>query len=56
MNREGTEKSAILLLSLGEEAAAQVFRYLSPLEVSELGRVMRAIGALPRERVESVLR
>jgi flagellar motor switch protein FliG len=56
MNREGTEKSAILLLSLGEEAAAQVFRYLSPTEVSELGRTMRDIGALPRERVENVLR
>lgn len=56
MNREGTEKSAVLLLSLGEEAAAQVFRYLSPVEVSELGRMMRDIGALPRERVEAVLR
>ena len=56
MNREGIEKSAILLLSLGEEAAAQVFRYLSPTEVSELGRVMREIGALPRQRVEAVLR
>lgn len=56
MNREGTEKSAILLLSLGEEAAAQVFRYLSPVEVSELSKVMRDIGVLPRERVETVLR
>lgn len=56
MNRAGTEKGAILLLSLGEEAAAQVFRYLSPVEVSELGQTMRNIGVLPRERVESVLR
>jgi len=56
MNGEGMQKSAILLLSLGEEAAAQVFRYLSPVEVSELGRTMRDIGVLPRERVETVLR
>lgn len=56
MNREGVEKSAILLLSLGEDAAAQVFRYLTPTEVSELGRTMRDVGVLPRERVETVLR
>ena len=56
MNREGMEKSAILLLSLGEDAAAQVFRYLSPVEVSELSRTMRDVGVLPRERVENVLR
>jgi flagellar motor switch protein FliG len=55
MNRAGLEKSAILLLSLGEDAAAQVFRYLSPFEVGELGRVMREMGALPRERVENVI-
>lgn len=56
MNREGVEKCAILLLSLGEEAAAQVFRHLSPTEVSELGLAMRDVGVLPRERVEAVLR
>jgi flagellar motor switch protein FliG len=55
MNRAGLEKSAVLLLSLGEEAAAQVLRYLSPFEVGELGRVMREMGALPRERVEAVI-
>lgn len=56
MSREGTERGAILLLSLGEEAAAQVLRYLSPAEVSELGRVMRELGVLPRDRVEAVLK
>ncbi len=55
MNRAGLEKSAALLLALGEDAAAQVFRYLSPYEVGELGRVMRELGALPRERVEAVI-
>lgn len=55
MNRPGLEKSAVLLLSLGEEAAAQVFRYLSPFEVGELGRAMREMGALPRARVEGIL-
>lgn len=55
MNRAGLEKSAVLLLSLGEEAAAQVFRYLSPFEVGELGRAMREMGTLPRARVERVI-
>jgi flagellar motor switch protein FliG len=55
MNRAGLEKSAALLLALGEDAAAQVFRYLSPFEVGELGRVMREMGALPRARVEAVM-
>lgn len=55
MNRAGLEKAAALLLSLGEDAAAQVFRYLSPYEVGELGRAMRELGALPRERVEAVI-
>jgi flagellar motor switch protein FliG len=55
MNRTGLEKAAALLLVLGEDAAAQVFRYLSPYEVGELGRAMRELGALPRERVAAIL-
>lgn len=55
MNRAGMEKSAVLLLALGEDAAAQVLRYLSPFEVGELGRVMRETGALPRGRVNAVI-
>ena len=41
MSQAGIEKSAALLLALGEEATAAVFRYLSPLEVSRLGAAMR---------------
>lgn len=55
MKRAGLEKAAALLLTLGEDAAAQVFRYLSPYEVGELGRAMREVGALPRERVEALI-
>ncbi|MCL5061072.1 MAG: flagellar motor switch protein FliG [Candidatus Thermoplasmatota archaeon] len=56
MSQAGIEKSAALLLALGEEAAAAVFRYLSPLEVSRLGSAMRELEVLPRERVRAVLR
>lgn len=56
MSQAGIEKSAALLLALGEEATAAVFRYLSPLEVSRLGSAMREMEVLPRERVMAVLR
>ena len=56
MSQAGIEKSAVLLLALGEEATAAVFRYLSPLEVSRLGSAMRELDVLPRERVRSILR
>ena len=56
MSREGMEKAAALLLALGEEAAAAVFRCLGPLEVSQLGSAMREMDVLPRERVREILR
>ena len=55
MSQSGMEKCAVLLLALGEDATAAVFRYLSPLEVSQLGAAMREIRVLPRERVREVL-
>lgn len=56
MSQAGIERSAALLLALGEEATAAVFRYLSPLEVSRLGGAMREVEVLPRERVREILR
>lgn len=56
MSLAGIEKSAVLLLALGEEATAAVFRFLSPLEVSRLGRAMRELDVLPRDRVRAILR
>lgn len=55
MSQAGIEKSAILLLALGEQATAAVFRYLSPLEVSRLGSAMRELEVVPRERVRGIL-
>jgi flagellar motor switch protein FliG len=56
MSQAGIEKSAVLLLALGEAATAAVFRFLSPLEVSRLGSAMRELEMLPRERVRAILR
>lgn len=55
MNQAGLEKSAILLMSVGEAAAGQVLRYLSPTEVAHLAETMRGIGGQSRDRVAAVL-
>ncbi len=55
MKDEGLEKGAILLMSLGEEEAAQVLKYLSPREVQKLGAAMARLKAVPRDRVDTVL-
>ena len=52
---EGLEKSAMLLLSLGPDAAAEVLKHLGPREVQKLGHAMAGIKSVPRERVEAIL-
>ena len=55
MDDQGLENAAILLMSLGEEEAAAVFKHLSPKEVHSLGETIARLKAVPRERVETVL-
>ena len=55
MSEQGVERGAILLMSLGEEEAAEVFKYLSPKEVQKLGAAMAALQNVSRTQVESVL-
>ena len=55
MNDEGILKSAILLMSLGEEEASQVFRYLGPKEVQKLSEAMATLNDIKREEIEEVL-
>lgn len=55
MDDTGAEDAAILLMSLGEEEAAEVFKHLSPKEVQKLGETIAKMKAVPRERVESVI-
>lgn len=52
---EGLEKGAILLISLGEDLAAEVLKQLGPREVQKLGHAMAALKSVPRAKVESVL-
>ena len=48
---EGLESAAILLMTLGEEQAAEVFKHLAPREVQRLGETITRMKAVPRERV-----
>jgi len=55
MNDDGVTQSAILLMSLGEDEAAEVFKHLTPKEVQRLGETMAKLKSVTREQVESVL-
>ena len=55
MDEQGLEDAAILLMSLGEEEAAEVFKHLAPKEVQRLGETIARMKAIPREKVEGVL-
>jgi flagellar motor switch protein FliG len=52
---QGVEDAAILLMSLGEEEAASVFKHLAPKEVQKLGETIARMKAISRERMDSVL-
>ncbi len=52
---EGLEDAAILIMSLGEEEAAEVFKHLAPKEVQRLGETIARMKAVSRERYGSVL-
>src|SRR5262249_41219785 len=51
----GIRKAAILMLSLGEGASAEVIRELDEEEVQRLGREVAKLGAVTGEEAEHVL-
>ncbi len=51
----GVNDGAILLLSLGEEEAAEVLKYLSPREVQKLGTAMAGMQGIAREAMDKVI-
>ncbi|MDP1790147.1 MAG: flagellar motor switch protein FliG, partial [Methylibium sp.] len=55
MDAQGLEDAAILLMSIGEEEAAEVFKHLAPKEVQRLGETIARMKSVPRERFEQVL-
>jgi flagellar motor switch protein FliG len=55
MDDKGIENAAILLMSLGEEEASEVFKHLSPKEVQALGEQIAKLKVIKRAQVEEVL-
>lgn len=55
MANNSVEKSAILLISLGEDHAAEVLKLMGPRDVQKLGQAMTTMKAVPRTKVEAVL-
>lgn len=55
MDEKGVEDAAILLMSLGEEEAAEVFKHLEPKEVQSLGEAIARMKAVTKERIGNVL-
>ena len=51
----GTERAAILLMSLGEEEASQVLKHMKPKEVQAVGVAMAGLRNVTRETADEVL-
>ncbi len=54
-NLSGSEKAAVLLMTLGETDAAEVLKHMSPKEVQKIGEAMASLANVPRDSVSSVL-
>ena len=55
MSEDGVIKSAVLMLALGENEAAEVMKFLSPKEVQKLGAAMATLKSVGREQVETTV-
>lgn len=51
----GVQRAAVLLLSLGEEDAAEVLKHMNAKEVQKLGIAMATISGISREQVLQVM-
>ena len=52
----GSERAAILLMTLGEKEAAQILKHMGPKEVQKLGHAMAVMSNVTKEQVNAVLR
>jgi flagellar motor switch protein FliG len=54
-NSQGAERAAILLMSLGEQEAAEVLKLMGPKEVQKVGQVMSTLQNVSKQQVGDVL-
>ena len=55
LNLTGSQRAAIFLVGVGEQAATEVMRHMSAKEVQQVGEAMATISKLTNNQVESVL-
>lgn len=55
MSDAGVHRSAVLLFSLGQAHAVEVFKYLGPKEVQKISLAMAAINNLSHEEIDQVI-
>jgi flagellar motor switch protein FliG len=53
--RTGTERAAILLLTLGEQEAAQVLKHMGAKEVQRIGAAMAKLANVSKEEVYTII-
>ena len=53
--RTGTERAAILLLTLGEQEAAQVLKHMGAKEVQRIGAAMAKLANVSKEEVHTII-
>ena len=51
----GAERAAILLMTLGEQDAAEVMKLMGPKEVQKIGSVMASMSSVSKHQVSNVL-
>ena len=54
-NLSGPERAAILLMTLGEQEAAEVMKLMGPKEVQKIGTVMAGLTSVSKHQVSDVL-
>lgn len=55
-NLTGTDKSVILLMTIGEDRAAEVFKHLSQREVQTLSAAMANVTQISNKQLTDVVR
>ena len=54
-NLSGLERSALLMLGLGEKHAAEILRHMGPKEVQEIGLAMAGLTQVTNSQMELVM-
>jgi flagellar motor switch protein FliG len=55
MSDNGVHRSAVLLFSLGQAEAVEVFKYLGPKEVQKISLAMAAINNLSYDQIDDIV-